>query len=132
MINGIFYRHRSNINNTSALDTLNQWLDGDSVFVKRNRCLLCTLGTQIPDDQNEDSNCQLIDPQFASIQRNDDLLDWGYQIVDGSMPRQTFNHVLRRSVPSTGFLQLAENLEIKTSIRTMHKPLASEPTVAAA
>ena len=55
----------------------------------------------------------------------------GYQTVDVSMPL-TFNDVLGRSVPCTDFLQLAEGLEIKTSIRTMHKPLASEPTVAAA
>ena len=48
------------------------------------------------------------------------------------MSRLAFNDVLGRSVPCNDFLQLAEGLEIKTSIRTMHKPVASEPTVAAA
>ena len=48
------------------------------------------------------------------------------------MPRLAFNDVLGRSVPCTDFLQLAESLEINTSIRTMHKTVASEPTVAAA
>ena len=82
--------------------------------------------------KNEGSNCQLIDPQDARIRRNDNLPYWGYYIVDGSMPRQAFNEVLGHSLPRPDVLQLAEHLEIKTSIRQMHKPLASEPTAAAA
>ena len=48
------------------------------------------------------------------------------------MSRLAFNDVLGRSVPCNDFLQLAEGLEIKTSVRTMHKPVASESTIAAA
>ncbi len=47
------------------------------------------------------------------------------------MPRLAFNEVLGHSLPRPDVLQLAEHLEIKTFIRQMHKPLASEPTAAA-
>ena len=126
------FRHIRSINHTAALHTLINCYIDDGAFAKRNRLLLSALETHIRDYQKEDSNCQLIDPKDARIRRNDNLLYWGYHIVDGSMPRLAFNEVLGRSVPRTDFLQLAEYLEIKTSIREMHKPLASEPTAAAA
>ena len=71
-------------------------------------------------------------PQDARIRRNDNLLYRGYHIFEGSMPRLAFNEVLGRSLPRHDILQLAEQLGIKTSIRQRHKPLASEPTAAAA
>ncbi len=119
------FRHIRSINNTAALHSLINCYIDDGAFVKRNRTLLSALENYIRDYQKEDSNCQLIDPKDARIRRNDNLLYWGYHIVDGSMPRLAFNEVLGRSVPRTDFLQLAEYLETKTSIRQKHKPLAT-------
>jgi len=126
------FRHIRNINRTAALYTLINCYIDDGAFVKRNRSLLSALETHIRDYQKEDANCQLIDPQDARIRRNENLLYWGYHIVDGSMPRLAFNEVLGRSIPRTDFLQLAEYLEVKTSIRQTHNPLTSEPTAAEA
>jgi len=119
------FRHIRSINNTAALHSLINCYIDDGAFVKRNRTLLSALENYIRDYQKEDSNCQLIDPKDARIRRNDNLLYWGYHIVDGTMPRLAFNEVLGRSVPRTDFLQLAEYLETKTSIRQKHKPLAT-------
>ena len=119
------FRHIRSINNTAALHSLINCYIDDGAFVKRNRTLLSALENYIRDYQKEDSNCQLIDPKDARIRRNDNLLYWGYHIVDGSMPRLAFNEVIGRSVPRTDFLQLAEYLETKTSIRQKHKPLAT-------
>ena len=106
----------------------------DGSFLKRNQSLLSAPETHIRDSQKEDANFQLIDPQDARsdgttilstvpiIASNAACLDW---------PLTKFE-VLGRNVPRTDFLQLAEYMEVKTSIRQMHKPLASESTAAAA
>ena len=115
------------MNKKADLLTLINCYNDDGSFVRRNRLLLTALEEHINAYKKEDSKCELIHPLDAKIRRNDNLLYWGFHIVDGTKPRLAFNEVFGRSVPRTDFLQLAECLESKTTIRDGKKLSSSEP-----
>ena len=111
------FRHIRAMNKKADLLTLINCYNDDGSFVKRNRLLLTALEKHINEYKKEDSRCELINPLDAKIRRNDNLLYWGFHIVDGTKPRLAFNEIFGRSVPRTDFLQLAEYLESRTSIK---------------
>lgn len=117
------FRHIREANRKADLLVLINCYNDDGSFVRRNRLLLTALDQTISAYRKEDPNCQLIHPLDAKIRRNDNLLYWGFHIVDGTKPRLAFNEILGRSVPRTDFLQLAEYLENRTSIKDQ-KPSA--------
>ena len=115
------FRHIRSINQQAEMLTLINCYNDDGSFVRRNRLLLTALEQHIITYQKEDKKCELINPLDAKIRRNDNLLYWGFHIVDGTKPRLAFNEIFGRSVPRTDFLQLAEYLENKTTIRELKK-----------
>lgn len=115
------FRHIRSMNQQADMLTLINCYNDDGSFVRRNRLLLNALEKHIISYQKEDKKCELINPLDAKIRRNDNLLYWGFHIVDGTKPRLAFNEIFGRSVPRTDFLQLAEYLENKTTIRELKK-----------
>ena len=111
------FRHIRTLNKKADLLTLINCYNDDGSFVRRNRLLLTALEEHINEYKKEDSRCDLINPIDAKIRRNDNLLYWGFHIVDGTKPRLAFNEIFGRSVPRTDFLQLTEYLEARTSIK---------------